>query len=50
MENCKEVVIPIATNCYMSDEAGKQVDSTEYTGLIGYFLYLISRPNIQFSV
>ena len=33
------------------DEAGQQVDSTEYRGLIGSLLYLIaSRSNIQFGI
>jgi len=33
------------------DEAGQQIDSIKYRGLIGSLLYLTtSRPNIQFSV
>jgi len=41
MENCKEVVAPIATN-YLIDsyKAGQQVDSTKYRGLIGSLLYI----------
>jgi len=52
MEDCKEVVTPIATNCLMdADEVGQQGDSTKYRGLIGSLLYLTtSRPDIQFSV
>jgi len=52
MENCKEVVTPIAINCLIDvDEVGQQVDSTKYRGLIGSLLYLTtSRPNIQSSV
>jgi len=52
MENCKEAATPIATNCLMdADEAGNQVDSTKYRGLIGSLLYLTaSRPDIQFGV
>jgi len=52
MEDCKEVTTPIATNYPMdADEAGQQVDSTKYRGLIGSLLYLTtSRPDIQFSV
>jgi len=52
MEDCKEVVTPIAINYLMdADEAGKQVDSTKYRGLIGFLLYLTtSRPDIQFGV
>jgi len=52
MEDCKEVVTPIATNSLMDvDEAGNQVDSTKYRGLIGSLLYLTaSRPDIQFDV
>ena len=52
MEDCKEVATPIATNCLMdADEAGNQVDSTKYRGLIGSLLYLTgSRPDIQFGV
>jgi len=48
MEDCKEVATPIATNCLMDvDEAGNQVDSNKYRGLIGSLLYLTtSRPNI----
>jgi len=34
-----------------ADEAGKQVDSTKYRGLIGSLLYLsVSRLDIQFGV
>jgi len=52
MEDCREAATPIATNCLMdADEAGNQVDSTKYRGLIGSLLYLTaSRPNIQFGV
>jgi len=52
MEDCKEAATPIATNCLMdADEAGNQVDSTKYRGLIGSLLYLTtSRPDIQFGV
>jgi len=52
MENCKEAATLIATNCLMdADEAGNQVDSTKYRGLIGSLLYLTtSRPDIQFGV
>ena len=48
MEDCKEAATPIATKCLMDvDEAGKQVDSTKYRGLIGSLLYLTaSRPDI----
>jgi len=48
MKDCKDVATPITANCLMhADEAGKQVDSTKYKGLIGSFLYLTtSRPNI----
>jgi len=52
MEDCKEVVTPIATNCLMdADDAGQLVDSTKYRGLIRSLLYLTtSRPGIQFGV
>jgi len=52
MEDCKEAVTLIATNCLMdADEAGNQVDSTKYRGLIGSLRYLTaSRPDIQFGV
>jgi len=52
MEDCKEAVTPIATNCLMDvDEAGQQVNSTKYRGLIGSLLYLTAiRPDIQFGV
>jgi len=52
MEDCKEAATPIATNCLMDvEEAGQQVDSTKYRGLIGSLLYLItSRLDIQFGV
>jgi len=52
MEDCKEAATPIATHCLMdADEAGNQVDSTKYRGLIGSLLYLTaSRPDIQFGV
>jgi len=52
LEDCKEAATPIATNCLMdADEAGNQVDSTKYRGLIGSLLYLTaSRPDIQFGV
>jgi len=51
MEDCKEDVTPIATNCLMDTDEVGQVDSTKYRGLIGSFLYLtVSRPNIQFGV
>jgi len=52
MKDCKEDATPIATSCLMdADEAGQQVDSTKYRGLIGSLLYLTaSRPNIQFGV
>ena len=52
MEDCKEAATPIATNCLMdADEAGNQVDSTKYRGLIGSLLYLTaSRPDIQFGL
>jgi len=52
MEDCKEAVTPIATNCFMdADEASQPVDSTKYRGLIGSLLYLTtSRPDIQFGV
>jgi len=48
MEDCKEVITPIVTNCIMDvDEAGNQFDSTKYRGLIGSLLYLTpSRPDI----
>jgi len=47
-----QAATPIATNCLMdADEAGNQVDSTKYRGLIGSLLYLTaSRPYIQFGV
>jgi len=52
MEDFKEATNPIATNCLMdADEAGQQVDSTKYRGLIGSLLYLTaSRLDIQFGV
>jgi len=52
IEYCTKAATPIATNCLMdANEAGQQVDSTEYRGLISSLLYLTaSRPNIQFSV
>jgi len=52
MEDCKEAATPIAIICLMDgNEAGQQVDSTKYKGLIGSLLYLTtSRPDIQFSV
>jgi len=52
MEDCKKVATPIATKCLMdADEAGNQVDSTKYKGLIGSLLYLTaSRLDIQFDV
>jgi len=52
IEDCKEAATPIAINCLMgADEAGQQVDSTKYRGLIGSLLYLTaSWPNIQFGV
>jgi len=52
VEDYKEAATPIATNCLMeSDEAGQQVDSTKYRGLIGSLLYLTAnRPHIQFVV
>jgi len=52
MEDCKEVVTLIATNCLMdADEARNQVDSTKYNGSIGSLLYLTaSRLDIQFGV
>jgi len=52
MENCKEVFVLIATNCYVDlDEVGQQVDLTKYRGLISFLSYLTtSRPDIQFSV
>jgi len=52
MEDCKEVVTPIATNCLMdAHEAGQPVDSTKYRGLIGSLFYLsTNRPDIQFNV
>jgi len=52
MENCKEILTPMATNCYLdSDEKGTSVDQTKYIGLIGSLLYLTaSRPYIMFSV
>jgi len=41
MENCKEVITSIATNCLMdADEVGQQVDSTKYRMLIGSLFYL----------
>jgi len=48
MEDCKEAVTPIATNCLMDvDEAGQTVDSTKYKGLIGSLLYITaSMPDI----
>ena len=47
-----QAATPIATNCLMdADEAGNQVDSTKYRGLIGSLLYLTaSRLDIQFGV
>jgi len=52
IEDCKEATTLIATTCLMdADEAGNQVDSTKYRGLIGFLLYLIAnRPDIQFDV
>jgi len=52
MEDWKEAATPIATNCLMdADEAGKQVDSTKYRGLIGSLLHITaSRLDIQFGV
>jgi len=52
MENCKESVTPMTTNCYLdSDEKGASVDQTKFRGLIGSLLYLTaSRPDIMFSV
>ena len=51
MEDCKEDVTPIATNCLMDTDEVGQVDSTKYRGLIGSLLYLTaSRPDIQFGV
>jgi len=52
MEDYKEAATTIATNCLMDvDEAGNQVDSTKYRGLIGSLLYLTaSRSDIQFGV
>jgi len=52
MEDCKEAATPIVTNCLMdADEAGNQVDSTKYRGLIGSLLYLTTiRLDIQFGV
>jgi len=52
MENCKEFVTLIATNCYMvSDEARKQIDVIKYRWPIGSFLYLTaSMLDIQLSV
>ena len=52
MEYCKKAANPIATNCLMdANEAGQQVDSTKYRGLIGSLLYIISsRSDIQFGV
>jgi len=46
MEDCKEVVTPIATNCLMdADEVGQLVDSTKYRGLIGSLLYLTANSD-----
>ena len=52
MKNCKEVVTPIATGCYLdTDEKGSNVDQTKYRGLIGLlFCPTASRPDIMFSV
>jgi len=52
MEDCKDVVTLITTNCLMdADEVGQQVDSTKYRGLIGSLLYLTtSRLDIKFGV
>jgi len=52
MENCKEILIPMATNCHLdSDEKGTSVDQTKYRGLIGSLLYLTaSSLDIMFSV
>jgi len=52
MEVCKEIATPIATKCLIdADEAGNQVDSTKYRGLIGSLLHLtVSRLDIQFGV
>jgi len=52
MEDCKDTATPIAINYLMdADEAGNQVDSTKFRGLIGSLLYLTaSRPDIQFGV
>ena len=53
MEDCKEVVTPIASKKFFMDvdEVGQPVDSTKYRGLIGTLLYLTtSRLDIQFGV
>jgi len=52
MENYKEALTPMPTNCYMdADTTGVVVDQTNYRGLIGSLLYLTaSRPNIMFVV
>jgi len=41
MENCKDVVTPMSTSCYMDvNTVEKIVGQTKFKGLIGLFLYL----------